>query len=136
MLLFFCEICNKPADIHHIIHRSEGGLDIELNYKYLCEEHHRGKDGPHHSIEIDLKYKLELQKMLFSILIKRFYTIKELSSTLNIPLNVIKRITKNLKLYKEGYKQDDIILSLMGGTLYTEEMIENIKIQKLLQEIY
>ena len=46
------------------------------------------------------------------------------------------RITKDLRLYKEGYKKEDIILYLMGGTLYTEEMIENIKIQKLLEEIY
>lgn len=134
--MFFCEICNKPADIHHIIHRSEGGLDIEINYKYLCEEHHRGKLGPHHSMEIDLKYKLELQNKLFNILAKKFYTIKELSKTLNLSLNVTKRITKELRLYKEGYKKDDIILYLMGGTLYTEEMIENIKIQKLLEEIY
>lgn len=136
MLLFFCEICNKPADIHHIVHRSEGGLDIEINYKYLCNEHHRGKNGPHHSIEIDLKYKLELQKELLNLLDKNFYTIKELSNTLNFSLNVAKRITKDLRLYKEGYKKEDIILYLMGGTLYTEEMIENIKIQKLLEEIY
>ena len=133
--MFFCEICNKPADIHHIVHRSEGGLDIEINYKYLCNEHHRGKNGPH-SIEIDLKYKLELQKELLKLLNKNFYTIKELSNTLNFSLNVAKRITKDLRLYKEGYKKEDIILYLMGGTLYTEEMIENIKIQKLLEEIY
>ena len=134
--MFFCEICNKPADIHHIVHRSEGGLDIEINYKYLCNEHHRGKSGPHNSIEIDLKYKLELQKELLNLLDKNFYTIKELSNTLNFSLNVAKRITKDLRLYKEGYKKEDIILYLMGGTLYTEEMIENIKIQKLLEEIY
>ena len=36
MLLFFCEICNKPDDIHLITHRIEGGLDIEIKYKYLC----------------------------------------------------------------------------------------------------
>ena len=134
--MFFCEICNKPADIHHIVHRSEGGLDIEINYKYLCNEHHRGNNGPHHSIEIDLKYKLELQKELLKLLNKNFYTIKELSNTLNFSLNVAKRITKDLRLYKEGYKKEDIILYLMGGTLYTEEIIENIKIQKLLEEIY
>ena len=134
--MLFCVICNKPADIHHIVHRSEGGLDIEINYKYLCNEHHRGKNGPHHSSEIDLKYKLELQKDLLKLLNKNFYTIKELSNTLNFSLNVAKRITKDLRLYKEGYKKEDIILYLMGGTLYTEEMIENIKIQKLLEEIY
>ena len=136
MLLFFCEIYNNPTDIHLTTHRIEGGLDIEIKYKYLCNEHHRGKSGPHNSIEIDLKYKLELQKELLNLLDKNFYTIKELSNTLNFSLNVAKRITKDLHLYKEGYKKEDIILYLMGGTLYTEEMIENIKIQKLLEEIY
>ena len=65
--MLLCEICNAPADIHHIVHRSEGGLDIKLNYKYLCPQHHRGKSGPHHSKEVDLKYKLELQNKLFFI---------------------------------------------------------------------
>ena len=27
--LFFCEICHEKADIHHIVHRHEGGFDIE-----------------------------------------------------------------------------------------------------------
>lgn len=92
--MFFCEICNKKADIHHIIHRSEGGLDIELNYKYLCEEHHRGKNGPHHSIETDIKYKIELQNNLYEILQKPFYSLKEIGTLLNVSLNVLKRITK------------------------------------------
>lgn len=134
--MFFCEICNKKADIHHIIHRSEGGLDIELNYKYLCEEHHRGKNGPHHSIETDIKYKIELQNNLYEILQKPFYSLKEIGTLLNVSLNVLKRITKNIKLYKEGYKKEDIILVIMCGTLYNEEMLENIKIQKLIENIY
>ena len=134
--MFFCEICNKPADIHHIVHRSEGGLDIELNFKYLCEEHHRGKGGPHHSIETDIKYKIELQNKLYEILSKEYYSIKELSFILNASINTIKRITKNIRLYKEGFKREDIILTIMGGTLYTEEMLENIKIQKLMENIY
>lgn len=134
--MFFCEICNKKADIHHIVHRSEGGLDIELNYKYLCEEHHRGKNGPHHSLETDIKYKLELQNKLYELLSKDFYSLKELSTILNISFSMLKRITKNTKLYKEGYKKEDIILIIMGGKLYSEEMLENIKLQKLLKNIY
>ena len=31
--MFFCEICHEKADIHHIVHRHEGGFDIEINYK-------------------------------------------------------------------------------------------------------
>lgn len=134
--MFSCEICNEQADIHHIIHRSEGGFDIELNYKYLCPKHHRGKQGPHHSIEVDILYKLELQNKLFFLLPKVFYTFKELGVLLNLSQNALKRITKNIKLYKEGYKRDDVILTLMGGKLYSEDMLENIKIQKLLENIY
>lgn len=134
--MFFCEICNKKADIHHIVHRSEGGLDIELNYKYLCEKHHRGKYGPHHSIETDIKYKLELQDKLYSLLPKEYYTFKELVQILEISTSALKRITKNIRLYKEGYKKDDIVLTIMGRTLYSEETLENMKIHHLMQNIY
>lgn len=134
--MFSCEICNEKADIHHIIHRHEGGFDIDLNYIYLCPFHHRGKNGPHHSIETDIKYKLEFQNNLFYLLPKIFYTFKELILILNASQNTIKRITRNIKLYKEGYKKEDIILTLMGGKLYSEEMLENIKIQKLSENIY
>lgn len=130
-----CEICNAPADIHHIVHRSEGGLDIELNYKYLCPKHHRGKNGPHHSKEVDLKYKLELQNKLFSILKKEYYSFKEIASELNIPKNTLKRITKNLKIYKEGYRKIDIITQIMGGQLYSEDMIVNLTLEKLIKNI-
>lgn len=134
--MYLCEICNKKADIHHIVHRSEGGLDIEINYKYLCEEHHRGKNGPHHCIETDIKYKIELQNKLYKLLSKDYYQFKELGATLNVSINILKKITKNIKLYKEGYKKDDIILSLMGGVFYSEETLENLKIQKLIENIY
>ena len=46
-----------------------------------------------------------------------------------------KRITKNIKLYKEGYKREDIILKLMGGVNYTEDMLDEIKIQHLSKAI-
>ena len=134
--MFSCEICTEKADIHHIVHRSEGGLDIELNYKYLCEKHHRGKNGPHHSIETDIQYKLELQDKLYSLLTKEYYTFKELGQILDISINAIKRITKNIKLYKEGYKKDYIILNLMGGSLYSEETFENMKLHHLIEHIY
>ncbi len=130
-----CEICNESADIHHIVHRSEGGLDIELNYKYLCPSHHRGKNGPHHCKETDLKYKLELQNKLFLILEKEYYSFKELISKLNIPNNTLKRITKDLKMYKEGYKKTDVILKIMGGRQYSEEMIMNLVLEKLIDNM-
>lgn len=133
--MIFCEICNKPADIHHIIHRSEGGLDIELNYKYLCPYHHRGKYGPHHCKEVDLRYKLDLQNKLNDIFEKEYYSPKELCSLLNISKNILKRITKDLKLYKEGYKKADIIFKLMGEKFYSEDMIVNLTLDRLINKI-
>lgn len=133
--MFFCEICHEKADIHHIVHRHEGGFDIEINYKYLCEKHHRGKNGPHQCLETDIKYKLKLQNKLKKLLYKKYYNFKELEQILNAPYNTIKRITKNIKLYKEGYKREDIILKLMGGINYTEDMLDEIKIQHLSKEI-
>lgn len=129
--MFTCEICNKNADIHHIVHRHEGGLDIALNYIYLCEKHHRGKYGPHRNLEVDLIYKLRLQNSLEAMLQKRYYPFKDLMHILNISSNIMKRITKNMRLYKEGYKSEDIILYLLGGVHYTYEMIENARLEKL-----
>lgn len=130
--MFFCEICNEKADIHHIVHRHQGGLDIEINYKYLCEKHHRGKDGPHKSLEVDIMYKIELQDKLGRILPKEYYSFKDLMHILNISLNNMKRITKNMTLYKEGYKKIEIILFLMGGTLYSRDTLESVLMDKLL----
>lgn len=43
-----CEVpgCGKPGQRHHIVFRSQGGLDIPVNYKYLCPEHHTGNESP------------------------------------------------------------------------------------------
>lgn len=134
--MFVCEICNKKADIHHIVHRNEGGFDIELNYKYLCPTHHRGRSGPHHNLEVDIQYKIELQCELYNLLQKEYYSSKQLALIMNLSRNTVKRLVKNLKLYKEGYKKDSIILTFMGGTFYTNESLEYIRFQKLLENIY
>ncbi len=133
--MFFCEICNQKADIHHIVHRSEGGFDIKINYKYLCPKHHRGKCGPHKSLTVDIQYKIELQNKLYALLPKEYYTAKEIGRILEIPSNTLKRITKNIKLYKEGYKKDDIIFTLMGNTFYNEETLDNLRLEQLSQSI-
>ncbi|MGL4848545.1 MAG: HNH endonuclease signature motif containing protein [Clostridium sp.] len=134
--MYFCQVCNKPADIHHIVHRSEGGFELDINYMYLCQEHHRGKNGPHHKLEKDIEYKIHLQKKLYALLTKSFYSIKELIIVLNASKNTIKRVTKNLKLYKEGYKKDHIIFSLMGNSYYPEDLLQSIELQNLQSEIY
>lgn len=130
--MYRCEICGTQADIHHIIYKSEGGLDFQLNYKHLCPNHHRGKNGPHRNKEVDLKYKIELQENLAKLLSKEYYSAQELFYTLKIRKNLLKKLTKNLKLYKEGYKSEDIIYALMGNKFYSIEMLEDFRLEKLL----
>lgn len=120
-----CEICSREADIHHIVHKNQGGLDFPLNYKCLCPEHHRGKYGPHRDSKVDLEYKLDLQYRLDRLLEKNFYTVEELIDILSLNKTKAKKFFKELKLYKEGYKKDDIIYRLMGKAQYNEYMLED-----------
>lgn len=135
MTLYHCEICGARADIHHIVHKHEGGYDIKLNYKYLCNYHHRGKNGPHRCIETDMFYKLELQEKLFSLMPKEFYTAKELYYTLEISSSSLKKLIKNLKIYKEGYLTKDIVQTLMGGKIYSKSTLQEIELEQLFNSI-
>lgn len=119
-----CQICGKPADKHHIVYRSQGGVDFPLNFKYLCQEHHRGKCGPHKNKKLDLLYKLRMQQKLEKLLYREFYTLDELFNILEINKGMLKKLLKEYKLYKEGYRSFDVIYRLMGKKRYTEYMIE------------
>lgn len=125
LLLYKCEICGRQADIHHIVHKNEGGLDFPLNYKCLCPEHHRGKEGPHRNHKIDIGYKLEMQDNLNNILYKEFYSSDELVGILELNKTKAKKFFRNLKVYKEGYKKSEIIYRLMGNKEYNEYMLED-----------
>ena len=124
--MYKCSICGEKADIHHIVYRSEGGFDIGINYKYLCAKHHRGKNGPHQDKLTDLQYKLELQQKLYETLPKKYYWPKEISNILGIHNGALKRLLKGLKIYKEGFKKDDIIFKLMGSQIYSYEMLDEL----------
>lgn len=119
-----CEICGKQADKHHIVYRCQGGVDFPLNFRYLCSEHHRGKNGPHKSRKLDLEYKLEMQKNIEKLLNKDYYNLDELVGLLQINKGMLKRLLKEYRLYKEGYRSSDIIYRLMGKKTYTEDMLE------------
>lgn len=120
-------MCGKAADIHHIVHKCQGGLDFPLNYKYLCGEHHRGKHGPHRNNAIDIEYKLELQGKLHQVLYKGYYSFEELTDILELNKSKAKKILKGLRLYKEGYDTEDIIYKLMGSKKYEEYMMQEYK---------
>lgn len=122
--MFRCEVCGRLADKHHIVHRSDGGVDFPLNIIYLCSEHHRGKDGPHKNKSIDLQYKLQLKQKIELILAKDFYKTEKLVELLQINKGMMKRILKELRLYKEGYKTKDVIYRLMGNEDLNQCMVE------------
>lgn len=103
---------------HHIIFKSQMGLDFELNYKYLTSEAHRGNNGPHMCRETDLKYKRELQKKLEEILTDEFYTIEELIDILNLDKRQAYKAFKKVSKHGKGMKKEDIIFRLMGNRFY------------------
>lgn len=119
-----CEICGKQADKHHIVYRCQGGVDFPLNFRYLCSEHHRGKNGPHKNRKLDLEYKLEMQNSLEKLLCKDYYNLDELVGLLQINKGMLKRLLKEYKLFKEGYRSSDVVYRLMGKKRYTEDMLE------------
>lgn len=112
----YCEICGNPkVEKHHIIFKSQfKGLEAEWNYKYLCPTHHRGNKSPHRNKQIDRAYKREVQQYLTQALTKDYYTQNEIIKELNLQANVVRKICKILQIYKEGYKNEDIILRIMG----------------------
>lgn len=122
-LLFKCEVCGNPADKHHIVYKSNGGIEFPLNFRYLCSKHHRGKFGPHKNRRLDLEYKLNMQRKLGDILINEFYKIEELVTLLNINKGVIIRLFKQYKLDDKGFRKVDIIFKLMGSKKYDESML-------------
>jgi len=140
--LLKCEVCGNQADKHHIVYKSQGGIEFPLNFRYLCTHHHRGKTGPHKNRRLDIEYKLTMQKKLEEILIKKFYLIEELESLLKINKGMIKRLFKEYKLNDKGFKKGDIIFKLMGKKRYDENMLLEAKnveqklLEKLLDEKY
>jgi hypothetical protein len=44
---------------------------------------------------------------------------------LEIKARNLKKLLKNYKLYKEGYKREDIIFQLMGRNLYDDMMLDS-----------
>lgn len=69
---------------HHIIFKSQLGLDFPLNYKKLSSEDHRGNNGPHKNRKVDLLYKKELEDKLRTVLTNKHYTVDELIDKLEL----------------------------------------------------
>lgn len=106
--------------MHHIVFRSQGGLDFPLNLIGLTPLEHTGAGGPHRNRKTDLIYKIDLQNRLYEIFRDEKYTIEEIAKKLGRP-NAIKYFTRNFKAVPSAagvYQKEDIIRRLMGGKIY------------------
>lgn len=119
----YCEICGKEAEEHHIVFRSQASymINVELNKKPLCSSHHKGNEGPHLNGEIDLKYKLQLQKKYFELFSKDYYKVPEIKELLGMTETDMFAFIKKLNNHGEkGFERLDIVMRCMGGKLYVK----------------
>ncbi|CAM3000197.1 hypothetical protein HAHI6034_11050 [Hathewaya histolytica] len=115
-----CEICGASGELHHCIFRSQSIVlkDCELNFKYLCPQHHRlSNDSPHKSREVAMRYKKEVQDKLFELFDKEEYTEEDIKKKLKLSNKSLRMLCKTIS--GAGiYKREEIIRSCMGGRLY------------------
>jgi hypothetical protein len=103
---------------HHIVFRSQGGLDVEDNLIDLSFKQHEGNDGPHLSREADLKLKTDLQSYYYERFPNEEYTISEIAIILRKSERYIEKHFRKVKNFAGIYKREDIIRKLMGDKLY------------------
>ena len=116
-----CEVCGVwGTELHHIIYKSQAKYmsNIPINFKFLCTEHHRGKNGPHMNRETDLQYKKELQCKLEELFYKDYYNIHQIRQLLEISKSEAEKIVNKLPVHKEGYDRLDIVKKCLGGKFY------------------
>ena len=111
--------CRKPGQKHHIVFRSQGGMNINVNYKYLCAEHHTGsKAAVHNNREYDLQLKREMQDRLFKIFNHDTYSIDEIAEKIGYDKRRLEKRFKTVSQISGRYKREDIVRHLMGDRLY------------------
>lgn len=104
---------------HHIVFRSQGGLDFSLNFKYLTYEEHEGNNGPHRNRETDLMYKKELQEeLLREFKENKSYSLDDIANKLGRSRKYFEKHFRKVPSVAGLYRSDDIIRKLMGGKLY------------------
>lgn len=116
-----CEVCGKPGQRHHIVFRSHGGLNVEVNYCYLCAWHHiDGPDAPHKNRAADLALKLREQRDLQNMFWCKTYRIEEIAEIIGMSRRTLARKMRNVPAVLGEYRREDIIKFIMGGRLYEE----------------
>lgn len=95
---------------HHIVFRSQGGLDFNLNIIELSYEQHEGPNGPHMNKMVDLVLKKSLQGKLQAIFRRpEGYTIEEIAEKLGKSKRYIEKHFKRVPMAAGLYKPEDIM---------------------------
>lgn len=103
---------------HHIIFKSQGGIDFPLNFIYLTPEEHRGNYGPHMKRSIDLQYKKELERNLRLTLTKGAYTVSEIINILELKPKQAYKAFRQVQGSCGDMDMEDVIFRLLGGKYY------------------
>lgn len=103
---------------HHIVFKSQGGLNLDDNLIDLDYEHHLGNKSPHLSREVDLELKRDLQEYYFSRFKAEEYSISEIAAILHKSEKYIYKHFRKVKNFAGIYQREDIIRKLMGGKTY------------------
>lgn len=103
---------------HHIVFRSQRGLDIPANLINLSYIDHEGNNGPHQNRETDLRLKKGLQNEYYDMFSEESYTIPEIAKILHKSEKYIFKHFRKVKNYAGIYQKEDIIRKLMGGKTY------------------
>lgn len=108
---------------HHIVFRSQGGLDFALNLIELTQEEHEGDDGPHKNRVRDLELKKRLQNQLVELFPEGgSFNLNQISVALGRTRRYFEKHFRKVPCqWIDGeafYESEDIIRMLMGGKIY------------------
>lgn len=107
------------AELHHIVFRSQGGLNFKLNLILLSIEEHKGDDGPHKNRQRDLELKQRLQEQLFEMFHRdELYTLKEIALKLGMREKTLYKPFKRVDMTAGEYLGLNVVKRLMGGRFY------------------
>lgn len=120
MINNICNCCNEEKDVvmvNIISKKVQPGMKSCIyNKMFLCSACHNKYKGEDKDLE--KHFKLNLQKMLFSILDLEILTVYEIEEALKIKEVDVKKIIKLIhpvKVYK--YSREDVVRACMGGKL-------------------
>ncbi len=104
---------------HHIVFRSQGGLDFEMNIIDLTQEEHEGDKGPHKCRKRDLELKTQLQERLFELFPEtEYFSIETISSKLGRTSRYFGKYFKKVPNIAGMYSGYETVKRLMGGRFY------------------